>query len=164
MTDCEMEENNSMQHEIDATFDSDEIYSDERPGTPVEIIETAAEASADLLPAKSKGRYQKVYDNFQKWKSVKKATSNSERVVLSYLSELEKSNKKPTILWATYSMLKSTLKLYDKIDIEKYSSVTAMLKKFSHGYVPKKALTFTEEEVQDFLDNAPDVIWLDVKV
>lgn len=149
------EENNSMEEEVDATSDSDDIKLDDRAGTPVEIIEAALKASEDLLPAKSKGRYQKVYDNYKKWKAIKKATSNSERVVLAYLNELAKSNKKPTTLWATYSMLKATLKIYDKVDIEKYVSVTGMLKNVS--------LTFTEAEMQNFLDNAPDAIWLDVK-
>lgn len=72
--------------------------------------------------------------------------------------------KKPSSLWAQYSMLKSTLKIYDRVDIEKYATLTAMLKQNSHGYEPKQAKTFTDSEAQQFLDNAPDDMWLDVKV
>jgi hypothetical protein len=49
---------------------------------------------------------------------------------------MAKSNKKPTTLWAHYSMLKATLKIFAKVDIETYVKVTAMLKRKSHGYVP----------------------------
>lgn len=162
----EMEVYNSIEMEVcdnfnDSVSDSD---FDERAGTPVELIEAAAEANGDLLPFKSKGRYQKVYDDYIKWKESKKATSNSERVVVSYFSEMAKSKKKPTTLWSHYSMLKATLKVFVKVDIATYVSVTAMLKRKSHGYLPKKAKVFSEAELQQFLDNAPDVAWLDVKV
>lgn len=150
-----------MDVDIDSDFDSD---MDERPGTPIELIEAAAEANESLLPLISKDRYMKVYNGYMKWKLTKKARSNSERVVISYFNNMIKSNKKPTTLWATYSMLKATLKIFAKVNIETYAILSAMLKRQSVGYVPKKAKTFSEEEMQYFLDNAPDVAWLDVKV
>lgn len=159
--DNENDSNNAIQmhNESDSDFEFDE-----RAGTPVDLIEAAAEASEDLLPSKSKERYQKVYDDYIKWKQTKKATSDSERVVVAYFNEMIKSNKKPTTIWAQYSMLKATLKIFDKVNIETYQILSAVLKKKSRGYVPKKAITFSEEEIQTFLDNAPDVAWLDVKV
>lgn len=104
---------------------------DQRSGTSVELIEAAGEASKDLLPSKSKDRYQKEYDNFQKWKSTKAAMSNSERVVIPYFTEMGKKNS-PSTLWARYSMLKATMKIYDNVDISTYPSLSAMLKKKSH--------------------------------
>ncbi|KAG4072391.1 hypothetical protein HA402_004323 [Bradysia odoriphaga] len=72
--------------------------------------------------------------------------------------------KKPSSMWAQYSMFKSTLKIYDRVDIEKYASLTAILKQNSHGYEPIQAKTFTDSEARQFLDNEPDDMWLDVKV
>lgn len=158
-------ESNEMEVANGAGMDIElESNTEERPRTPVELIETASEACEDLLPAKSRARYQKVYNDFVKWKESKKADSNSERVVLSFFSEMAKSNKKPTTMWAHHSMLKATLKIYDKIDIENYSSLIAFLKRKAHGYEPKRAKIFCESEMQYFLDNAPDGLWLDVKV
>lgn len=140
---------------MDVEMDSEnELQFDERAGTPIELIDAATEASKDLLPSKSKYRYQKVYDNYIKWKETKKAISDSETVVVAYFNEMIKSEKKPTTIWATYSMLKSTLKIYNKVNIETYTKLSAILKKKSYGYEPKRATTFSEYEMQHFLDNA----------
>lgn len=80
---------------------------------------------------------------------------------MAYFTELQKS-RKPSTLWAIYSMFK--LKVCVNIDISLYHSLTGFLKQKSKGYAPKKAKHFTETELKRFLDNAPDVAWLDVKV
>lgn len=154
--------NNSNDSDVESEMDF-EFDVGERPGTPEELIKAAAAANENLLPSKSKVRYQKVYDEYKAWKEKKFASSNSERVVTAFFSEMIQ-RKKPSSLWAQYSMLKSTLKIYDRVDIEKYATLTAMLKQNSHGYEPKQAKTFTDSEAQQFLDNAPDDMWLDVKV
>lgn len=156
---------------FDDIFDNENLHepvaatdgSIERAGTPDELIEAAGLAANIAIPLKSKGRYDHAYDQFSKWKQSKKTVSNSERVVVAYFSELAKS-KKPSSLWSTYSMVKSKLKLLANIDISTYNSLTAFLKQNGKGYVPKKAKIFTDEEMQRFLDSAPDVVWLDVKV
>ncbi|KAG4074943.1 hypothetical protein HA402_009368 [Bradysia odoriphaga] len=122
---------------------------DARPGTPDELVNAADEASKDLLPSKSKDRYQQVYNNFQKWKAVKNAMG---------------VKSAPSTLWAQYSMLKSTMKIYDSVDISKYASLIAYLKKKYKGHVPKKAKILTEQELRTFIETAPDVAWLDVKI
>lgn len=72
-------------------FDSDfNCNLDNWSGTPDELIEIAAEAGKDLLPTKSEKRYQKVYENFEQWKTSKGATSNSERLVDAYFTVIAK--------------------------------------------------------------------------
>lgn len=142
---------------------------EERPTTPQELVEISLTASKKLLPTKSKNRYEQMYQKFQEWKKQKKAGSNSERVVLAFFAELEKGvegEKKnvSSTLWAKYSMLKSTMKINDKIDISSYSSLTAFLKQASKTHVPKQAKTFTETQLRRFIDTADDILWLDVKV
>lgn len=118
---------------MDFQADSNDFESsDNRPGTPQELIEAAATATKELLPSKSHSRYEQVYKEFQNWKKKKETTSNSERVLLAYFTELKQNNVSST-LWAKYSMLKSTMKINDQIDISTYASLTAMLKKESKG-------------------------------
>ncbi|KAJ6640294.1 hypothetical protein Bhyg_13044, partial [Pseudolycoriella hygida] len=120
-------------------------------------------ATMDLLPLKSKSRYDQTYQEYKKWQGIKKASSNSERVMLSYFSEL-REKVCPGTLWSKYSMLKSTLKIYEDVDIGAYASLIAFIKNQWKGYEPKKAKVLTEMELRRFIDEAPDVAWLDVKV
>ncbi|KAJ6638133.1 hypothetical protein Bhyg_10866 [Pseudolycoriella hygida] len=151
-------------------MDSDDdfvVNYSERPGTPIELVQSAAKANQELLPTKSKNRYEEAYNSYEKWKGSKGATSNSETVLLAYISEMANTKNeylKPTTLWARYSMLKAMLNILQKVDISSYATVTAFLKRKSDGYVPKKARVFTEIEIQQFLDSASDEVWLDVKV
>lgn len=141
-------ENNSMV--VDDTFSDDfdfdlENESNERAGTPFELIEAADEASEELLPTISKERYQQAYNQFQKWKELKGAKSNSERVLMSYFGKMRDKNRKeyaPLTLWACYSMLKATIKIYDNIDIGTYASLSAFFKKKSAGFRSKKSSYF----------------------
>lgn len=157
-----------MEMDLEGDLGSD-FELEERPTTPQELVNIALSASKKLLPRKSKNRYEQIYQNFQDWKKLKKTTSNSERVLLAFFAELgeggenEKKNVSST-LWAKYSMLKSTMKIYDHVDISSYASLTAFLKQESKGHVPKQARTFTETELRRFIDTAPDLLWLDVKV
>lgn len=123
--------------------------------TPPEIRETANLASTNLLPDKSKLRYIKSYDAFKNWCQKKQIKSMpSENVMLAYFSELAK-NKKPSTLWATYSMLRTTLNINDNIDISKFSKLIAFIKKQNVGYKPKKSLVFGKNDIDKFLAEAP---------
>ncbi|XP_037048476.1 uncharacterized protein LOC119082925 [Bradysia coprophila] len=77
---------------------------------------------------------------------------------------LDEKKYKPTSLWAFHSMLKSTLRAYDNVDIGKFCQVTAFLKTKSSGYKVVKAKVFAESYILKFIDEAEDLTWLDVKV
>lgn len=165
MENCSSVDDSSFISELeleDSVF-GPEFEPDNRPSTPTEIIEAAISVNKNLLPDKSSIRYQQVYDSFQEWKKSKGAVSNSERTLMAYFGELEKKFASST-LWSKYSMLRATMAIHDTVDISKYASLTAMLKKYAKDYVPKQAKTFTEAELQRFMETAPDVAWLDVKV
>ena len=107
------------------------------------------------MPEKSKVRYEKTYKYFRDWCS-KKGIENftSESVILAYFGDVAKT-KKPSTLWAHYSMLRSTVNFKDNVDISKYTKLLAYLKKENAGYQPTKSSTFTKENVENFLKNAP---------
>ncbi|XP_029171116.1 uncharacterized protein LOC114940557 [Nylanderia fulva] len=87
----------------------------------------------------------------------------SEKTLLAYFIELSKSNK-PSTMWATYSMLKTTINIKNNININKYENLTSFLKTQSKGFQSKKANTLTPEQIKKFLDEAPDQTHLATKL
>ncbi|KAJ8974417.1 hypothetical protein NQ317_015472 [Molorchus minor] len=63
-----------------------------------------------------------------------------------------------------YSMLRSTLNINHDISIQNYAKLRALLKRKSQGFRPKKATTFTPENINKFLTDASDEKYLATKV
>lgn len=131
--------------------------------TPPEIKETALRMEEQLLPEKSKKLYLKIYSEFKDWCLGKKIGTTSENVLMVYFNEQAKT-KKASTLWATYSMLKSTISLKENIRIENYPRLMSFLKRQNAGYKPKKSFVFSQEEITRFLTEAPDKDFLSKKV
>lgn len=132
-------------------------------GTPPELVEAANMVTLNLLPKKSREKYEMAYKRFMDFCHKKKTTSRSEHVLVAYLSELATTMKSST-LWSTYSMLKTTLIAKEDIDIGNYQKLRAFLKRQSDGYVAKKSKTLSEGEIQQFMEEAPDATHLLTKV
>ncbi|CAH1365011.1 unnamed protein product [Tenebrio molitor] len=60
-------------------------------------------------------------------------------------------------------MVKTTLNLKNGINIEKMSKLRASLKRQNDGYTPKKSRVLTKEQVDRFLNFAPDNKYLMMK-
>jgi len=149
------------QSDLSVTMSSSDVS---YPSTPPHIRESARNVTLNLLPQKSKTRYEKEYSVFIKWCLANKAGSSySENIVLTYLAEIGKSKKSST-LWSIYSMLRTTLLIKHDIDISKYTKVIAFLKRQSVGYKAKKSEIFKREEINKFLLEAPDDRYLMIKV
>lgn len=131
---------------------------------PDNVKKLVAEAKGTLIPQKSKNRYELCYSQFTEWQCLNQLQGNiTEEVILAYLASQGK-RLAPTSLWSYYSMLKNMLKIKDNIDIGKFHTVINFLKNQSKGYKPKKAFVFTEEQVYEFLETAPDETFLAAKV
>lgn len=133
------------------------------PNTPPEIRNQAKQTSADLLPAKSKKRYEEVFSKFMEWRTDNQVHSFSETVLLAYFAKLSETLKAST-LWSIYSMLRSTLSVKNDIDISKYPKLRSFLKRKSSGFKSKKSRTFSAQEINTFLTNAADSKYLLTKV
>ncbi|XP_057321217.1 uncharacterized protein LOC130671799 [Microplitis mediator] len=133
-----------------------------RQCTPPNLVAAAQKATLNLLPKKSKALYNKAYDKFLDWRKLNKTESFSETVILAYLNHLSETLS-PSTLWSQFSMIKTTILLNHNVDIKNYGKVTAFLKNKSIGYKPKKAKTLTSNEVEKFLNEAPDEIYLALK-
>ncbi|KAJ8912322.1 hypothetical protein NQ315_005926 [Exocentrus adspersus] len=131
--------------------------------TPPHVKEAAKLSTLNLLPKRSNVVYQRAYSNFMDWKKDKNAKTFSENVLLAYFGDLAKKFKSPT-LWTQYSMLRTTLSLNDNIDIGKYFKLKAFLKRQSDGYKSKKSKNFSSDDIDKFIKQAPDEIYLVTKV
>lgn len=100
-------------------METDSTDEEEYSCTPPEVCEAAYIASLDLLPKKSKTLYESCYKTFQDWEKTSNTKSCSERVLLAYFKKLAEKYK-PSTLWSNYSMLKTTIKIYEKLDITCY--------------------------------------------
>lgn len=131
---------------------------------PSVISEAAAAAVADLLPSKSKDRYEKEYAQFEEWCRAKNVHDIiTEDVLLAFF--LEKATAyKSSSLWSIYSMLKSTLIVKKNVNISKFHRLISYLKKQSQGYTAKKSRTLSRAEIDKFLLQAPDNNFLLMKV
>lgn len=131
--------------------------------TPPDIADTAKMVTLNLLPEKSRKKYEKQYDLFMSWCNTRKVSKYSENVLIAYFAEKSK-NMKSSTLWSIYSMLKAGLSAKNNIDIASYKKLIAFLKKQAVGYKPKKSKTLSQEEILKFMSEAPDEKYLLKKV
>ena len=127
--------------------------------TPPHLEAGAQEVTTNLLPDKSKDKYEKFYNEFVIFKNENWVGVVTENTLLAFFRELPKKYA-PTYLWTKYSFLKSTLKIRDGVDISKFKLLSAFLHKLSKTYKPKKAKTLTEENIKVFLETAPETFFL----
>lgn len=130
---------------------------------PWEISNIAAAATAQLLPEKSKSRYENVYDSFTKWMEMKQCKIITEDVMLAYLAHKSETVKSST-LWSMYSMLKSTILVKKNVNIAIFPKVLAFLKRKNVGYKAKKSEVFSSEQISKFIREADNDTYLMLKV
>lgn len=127
------------------------------------ISEAPNRASINLIPEISKEKYEKTYKCFTDWQAEKVINSNSEKVLLTYFDELSQKFKAST-LWSQYSMLRTMLNIHQTVDISNYLKLRQFLKRNYDGYKPKKSRFFTTNEINRFIKDAPDELYLLDKV
>lgn len=134
---------------------------DDENCTPPEIREAAKKIQKDLLPKKSRDIYDETYRKFVELKTANKAIT-SENCLKVYFKNLIE-NYKPSIIWSIHSKLKSTIQ-NENISIDNYKELIALISQNSKGYQSKKPKIFTTEQINLFLETAPDQIYLAHKV
>lgn len=127
------------------------------------VSNAAQEIRNNLLPKTSEKKYRHIYDTFLKWMKSENMFSFDEDTLLVYFDHLSKT-KKGSTLWSYFSTLKTTIGVHQNIDIGKYKSVIAFVKRKNEAYVPKKAAVFQPHEIEKFLLDALDQDWLAMKV
>ena len=87
--------------------------------------------TVDLLPNKSRTKYEREYFDFEQWlksKDVPVDREPSEESLLAYLQEIGRKYK-PTTLWSKYSMLNACMKSNWGKDLKTAPRLTLFLKK-----------------------------------
>lgn len=130
---------------------------------PEDILKEAQEATLHLLPTKSRAAYEKELTNFSEWKIRRSVHVINEEVLLAYFLNVKKKFAASS-MWTKYSMLKTTLKVHENIDISKYAKLTSYLKSESRTYKPKKSKVLEREHIEEFFDKAPNDKYLMMKV
>lgn len=115
------------------------------------------------LPEISKDTYEKRYLNFMEWCKSRNIEEYTEPVLLQYFEEKSKTYKSATV-FVMYSMIRATLSLRKNVDISKYKELLKFIKKFADEKKPEKFKSFTRDEVNRFLIDAPDDTYLLSKV
>lgn len=128
-----------------------------------DIEESARLAIQSLLPVKSKEKYEKAYGHFEDWCKEKRVKVINEEILLAYFEQKSRVYKSST-LWSTYSMLRTTLAMKKNIDIKKFPSLIAFLKRKSIGHHSKKSSVLTKSEIEKFIKEADDATYLMMKV
>lgn len=128
--------------------------------TPPEIRQAANVAMANILPAKSKDRYELAYNKFLSWAKSNNIKNYSENCLIVYFENFDTKKS----LWSTYSMLRSCLILHNNIDISKYAKLIAYLKQQTKNLQPRKSAILNEEQITKFIADAPDSLFLLMKV
>lgn len=128
-----------------------------------DIEESAALAVQSLLPVKSKDKYENAYRQFDDWCKERRVKVITEEVLLAYFEQKSRVYKSST-LWSLYSMLRTTLSMKKNIDIKKFVSLIAFIKRKSVGQLSKKSSVLTKSEVETFLKEADDTTYLMMKV
>lgn len=131
--------------------------------TPPEITDVAKNVILNLLPDKSRHKYETQYKRFLGYCMDKNAKTFSENVLIAYFAELSKTMRSST-LWSVYSMLKATMNVKNDVDIGRYFKLRAFLKRKSEGYKAKKSRVFEKQDITKFILEAPDNDYLLAKV
>ncbi|KAF7997160.1 hypothetical protein HCN44_005437 [Aphidius gifuensis] len=151
--------------ESDISIDDDDDDDIHQILNEPDVIKTTSESSLDskYLRSKSKLKYSKTYEKFIEWKTKQQNSIINEDLMIKYLIEMS-SIIKPSSLYARYSMLKTMIKIKNNIDIDNYKKLKPFLKNQSCGFKSQKAATFTSNDVEKFLNEAPDNKYLIPKV
>lgn len=137
--------------------------SDQIQLTPPKVRESAANVINNLLPDKSKNEYEKEYTKFTTWCSENSVQRPSENVLLAYFQEQHEKYSSST-LWKIYSMLRTTLNIHQNVDIKLFGRLQTFLKNKSKQHEPRKSKILEFEEIEKFINEAPDDFFLAIKV
>lgn len=130
---------------------------------PLSILLGANNALNQTLPEASLKKYIKEYEDFETWKLSEKTNSNCELVFLAYFNHLS-TKYSSSSLYAKYSMLKAMMRHHHNVNIKGYEKLKAFLKNKNVNHVAKKAKILEMEEVEQFISEAPNDEFLEIKV
>jgi hypothetical protein len=80
-----------------------------------DVLEEARAAKYQMVPTKSKLRYQKELEIFTQWQTEKRIKGKDENVMMAYFKSVEAASAR-----SRYSMLKNSLFVFQNVDISRF--------------------------------------------
>ena len=130
-------------------------------GTPHELQIQAQSARNAFIPSKSAAVYSKWLKVYQEWaenNQFSKYFVSANTLLAFFRSFGEKYS--PSTLWTIFSCLKKQMLVHYKIDINQFTEVQHYLKAVNTTHKKKKFPTFSREELDSFLLQAPNETYL----
>jgi integrase len=129
----------------------------DEPCTPPELRQIANETAGVLVHDVPKHRYDKTYRRFKSWCETKNVAKGfaSENVILGFLREMSATYAAST-LWSMFSMLKKTLRSYDRLDLGDMPTAMDFLKKLDKERTKKKSAVFSRSDIERYMREAPE--------
>lgn len=141
-------------HSVVVESDEDEKNVQNTPPEVRQKIEQSREAR--LLPKKSGKAYERAYEKFMEWFNVAKAKNSHAKVSESFVVAYFESCISAASGWSIYSRLKPLIQSRHGVDMEKMPTLQASLKRRSQYHTPTQAPTFTLDQLNTFLKDAPN--------
>lgn len=105
------------------------------------------------VPNRSRVKYNHAYQEYRKWCFKNDIETTTDDSIITYFTT-DLAPYKSSSLWTKYSMLRTTIKLFEGIDISTFPSIIPFLKSKSDGQKTTKCSSLTKEHVDTFLAEA----------
>lgn len=115
---------------------------------------SANEIMANLTPAKSAKRYNDAWNAFMEFSKEDPPTENDFIEYFDHLRHVK--HHAPSSLWTYYSMINNKFQALYGEKLQKYPRITLLLKSYESGYKRKTSKFFTKDEIDSYLNDAPD--------
>ena len=98
--------------------------------TPPQFREPPKLTTLNLLPEKSKAKYEKFYREFLAWKNKNEASIITKNIFVAFFKQLA-TKYAPTSVGTKYSMLRAIFWLKHNVDISHYKTLLTFLRRQS---------------------------------
>lgn len=117
---------------------------------------TTEEIMRDAKRLKSQSKYDKAWDEFLMYHKNPNVSNMTEEMFLQYFDYLiNHKNYVFSTLWSVFSMLNSESQTRCGPKLNDYFKLISLIKSKERGYCPKQGSTYTKDNVETFLQNAP---------
>lgn len=117
----------------------------------------ADEILASVNPVKSAKKYDQTWQEFIKYSGINQGTKPTEENYLQFFDYLKNIKKYAcSTIWSSYSKLNHKHQIYFGEKLQIYPRITHLLKSYESGYIRKTAKAFSKEEIDRYLESAPD--------
>lgn len=123
----------------------------------VKMKRSAQNIIQELRPVKSAKRYDTAWKDFIEYSKLDDQIPSEEHFI-EYFDHLRNTKQyASSTMWSVYSMLNTNFQLMSGKKLQIFPRLQILLKSYEAGYKRKTANVFTKAQIDQFLENAPDI-------